>query len=210
MIKFIKWLVKILKKKEIKNNTQPLDNKIQQSVSKLEIKEEVKMQLPNLITKNEILMGRDKEYPLNSEQETNLDNLWKAINKFRVAYGKPLIVTSGYRPGHYNKAAGGATNSSHLQCLAVDLRDNDGSLATYCLANLKLLEDIGLWLEDPRWTKIKGPDGKIIGGWVHLQIRPASKRVFIPFSPTSAHARRKLQGHRSTYIRARAEETRGE
>lgn len=138
--------------------------------------------IPNLVTKQEILMGRDKQHPLSKEQEENLDKLHKALNLFRQAYGKPLIVSSGYRPAAINAGIGGAQNSAHMHCMAVDFRDTDGSIARYCLSNLKLLQDLGLWLEDPRWTRVKDANGKIISGWCHLQIRPTRKRVFIPSS----------------------------
>ncbi len=116
-------------------------------------------------------MGRDTEYPLSELLERNLEKLYTAINHLRSAYGKPMNVTSGYRPGHYNKAAGGAKRSAHLTCEAVDIADGDGSLARWCLNNLDILQAAGLWLESPARTK----------GWCHLQIRPVpGKRVFEP------------------------------
>lgn len=115
-------------------------------------------------------MRRDAEYPLSPEQEVNLSKLLISLNKFREIYGKPMIVTSGYRPGHYNTAAGGAGKSAHLTCEAVDFRDSDKSLAKFCLDNLKLLEECGLWMEDPNFTK----------NWVHLDVRVRKNRVFSP------------------------------
>lgn len=116
-------------------------------------------------------MGREKEYPLSLDLNKNLDLLLIALNKFRAAYGKPMLVTSGYRPGKYNTAAGGAKASSHLTCQACDFADPDGSLARFCLQNLPLLESCGVWLESPAKTK----------GWIHLQIRPVpGQRVFQP------------------------------
>lgn len=123
-----------------------------------------------MITREEVLMGRDKEYPLTPELEANLTKLLVALNKFRAAYGKPMIVTSGYRPGHYNKNAGGSKRSSHLTCQACDFADPTGGLAAYCIENIELLAEIGLWLESPARTK----------GWIHLQIRPTVNRVFEP------------------------------
>lgn len=123
-----------------------------------------------LINKSEILMGREIEYPLTSELVSNLEQLLVAVNKVRTAYGKPMYVSSGYRPGKYNKVAGGAAKSSHLSCQAVDFLDKDKKLAEFCLKNLPLLEKAGLWMEDPISTN----------GWVHLQTRPVSVRVFKP------------------------------
>jgi hypothetical protein len=126
-----------------------------------------------MISRDEILMGRDKQAPLTGAMEVNLEKLLKAVNKFRAVYGKPLKVTSGYRPEAINSQVKGAARASnHMVCLAVDFADRDGKLAEYCLNNLKLLEEFGLWMEDPGHTK----------GWVHLQCVPprSGNRVFIP------------------------------
>ena len=113
-----------------------------------------------MIKLEEILMGRDKEYPLCNASEINLKKLHEALNKFRRIYGKPMMVTSGYRPHKYNKAAGGAKKSNHTICLACDFADADGDLDAFCVANLEILEHCGLYLEHPKWTK----------GWCHLQL----------------------------------------
>lgn len=125
-----------------------------------------------MITREEILMGRDKAYPLSIESAVNLGNLLTALNKFRLVYGEPMIVTSGYRPGIYNEKAKGAKDSPHLSCAACDFHDPDGHLDFFCKSNLGLLESCGLWLENPNNTP----------GWCHLQIRPiaSGNRVFNP------------------------------
>lgn len=130
-----------------------------------------------MISRVEVLKGRDRDYPLTPELEANLDKLLVAVNKVRQAWGKSLIVTSGYRPGHYNKSARGAKKSAHMTCEAIDFADGDGSFGKWCLNNLKLLEECGLYMESPIYTH--EPPAK---RWVHLQIRrPASgNRVFIP------------------------------
>lgn len=122
------------------------------------------------ISKKEVLMGRDKDFPLTEEQEKNLEHLLEALNKLRKAYGKPMYVTSGYRPPSVNAAVGGARKSSHMSCQACDFQDIDGSLDEWCLQNLDLLEEYGLYLESPQHTP----------GWCHLQTRPTRNRVFIP------------------------------
>lgn len=126
-----------------------------------------------MITRNEILMGREKLSPLDNVLEANLNKLLVAVNKFCAVYSKPLTVTSGYRPPVINATIkGAAKKSNHMICLAVDLADSGGKLAEYCLNNLKLLEECGLWMEDPTATK----------GWVHLQAVPprSGNRVFKP------------------------------
>lgn len=125
-----------------------------------------------LITRDEVLMGRDKEYPLTPEFEVNLEKLLVSMNMIRIAYGKPMIVTSGYRPGPYNKSAKGAKLSCHLTCEAADFRDVDGSFAKWCMQNMKHLVAADVYMEEPAHTK----------GWVHLQVRPtkSGRRVFLP------------------------------
>lgn len=123
------------------------------------------------ITREEILMGRDKEFPLTPALETNLEALLVALNKFRDLYGKPMIVSSGYRPGYYNVQAGGAPMSAHKVCMACDFADGDGALDAWIDANPKSLELCGLWREAPQSTK----------GWTHLDIRNRGPvRTFLP------------------------------
>lgn len=121
-----------------------------------------------MITRKEILMGRDSEYPLTPELEENLAKLLESVNKLRNLYGKPMIVSSGYRPGKYNKAAGGAKKSSHLTCEAVDFRDIDKKLKDFCTE--KILKECNLYMEHPDHTE----------SWCHVQIRPTKNRIFRP------------------------------
>jgi len=122
------------------------------------------------ITRDEILMGRDKQYPLDEEQKKNLEVLHYRLNMFRAIYQRPLIVSSGYRPAAINAKAGGAKKSAHLSLEACDFKDVDGNIDQFCLDNIPVLEALGLWLENPDKTP----------GWCHLQTRPASRRVFNP------------------------------
>lgn len=135
-------------------------------------------------TRQEILMGRDAQYQINQEQSANLDQLINALNPIREAYGSPMAVSSGYRPGHFNTAAGGAKQSAHTSCQAVDIVDKDGKFAEWVMNNLDKLEQQGLYLESPDYTYIINSSGERITGWIHLQTRPvkSGKRVFIPYS----------------------------
>jgi hypothetical protein len=123
-----------------------------------------------MITETEILMGREKEFPLTPELEVNLLDLIPRINKVRTAYGKPMTVSSGYRPGHYNSDAHGAANSPHKTCQAVDFHDSDGELKRWCLAHMDVLKDAGLFMESPDSTPT----------WLHLQSRPTHNNPFKP------------------------------
>lgn len=131
----------------------------------------------------EILKGRAKLEDLPEETQANLQILHERINKLRSAYGKPLKVNDGYRrPADTPK--NGASKSKHLIGAAIDLDDDDkGTLWSWVLANLDLMKEIGLWMEDPRWTHGS------VGTWMHFQIIPpgSKKRIFVPSSaPASA------------------------
>ncbi len=123
-----------------------------------------------MITAKEILMGRDEEFPLTKEQWWNLCELLAKLNTFRALYGKPLVVSSGYRPPPINAQVGGSPNSAHLHCQAVDFKDENGDLARWILAHQYILKQVDLYMEDPKHTL----------GWVHLQTRPVKNRVFVP------------------------------
>lgn len=43
------------------------------------------------------------------------------LEPLRAAYGAPIIVSSGYRSPHLNKAVGGVANSQHLKGQAADV-----------------------------------------------------------------------------------------
>lgn len=118
------------------------------------------------ISREELLRGLECPPAL----EANLELLLSALNQFRSVYGKPMRITSGFREPAHNQAVGGRPKSAHLTCQAADIADTDRTLSNFCLNNIPLLEKCGLWMEDPAKTV----------GWIHLQIRPASRRIFTP------------------------------
>lgn len=130
---------------------------------------------PMPISKDELLMGRDKKYAIEYTQEIsdNLDKLLVVMNQVREAYGKAMVVTSGWRPPEINAhTPGAAMHSKHQIGLAVDISDPVGDVRRYVLANLSMMKDLGLYMEDFNWCP----------GWVHLQLGPPSSghRIFIP------------------------------
>jgi hypothetical protein len=94
------------------------------------------------------------------------------LNRFQSIFGKPLKVSSGYRPAEINIKNGGAKKSNHILCLACDFVDPLSELDLFCIQNQDVLEKCDLYLEHPKWTK----------GWCHLQaMSPVSgKRIFVP------------------------------
>lgn len=125
----------------------------------------------SMITAKEIL-GEVKQEDLSDELKKNLEVLLERVNKFRKEYNSPMYVNSGYRSPDKNAAVGGAKNSAHMSCQAVDFRDNDGKIKQYIADNKDILERCDLYMEDPDYTKT----------WVHLQSRPtkSGNRIFKP------------------------------
>lgn len=123
-------------------------------------------------------MGRAKEADLSPDLQSNLNKLVDALNIIRKAYGKPMSVSSGYRPPEVNASVGGAKKSHHMSCMACDFKDADGKLDEWLSNNQDLLEKAGLWQEHPEATL----------GWAHLDVgsraikdRPGcGKRQFRP------------------------------
>ena len=59
----------------------------------------------------------------NAEQLENLRDLVEYIlEPLRIHYGRPIIVTSGFRCAKLNKAVGGSSTSQHVKGEAVDIR----------------------------------------------------------------------------------------
>lgn len=135
-----------------------------------------------MITMEEILKDRANFDDLDKEIQNNLAILLDRINILRRHYGKSLKVNDGLRIK--GKQDYGAKTSKHYTGQAIDLDDDDkGTLMTWVLANLDLMKEIGLWMEDPRWTHGS------VGTWMHFQTIPpkSGKRIFVPSSaPASA------------------------
>lgn len=115
------------------------------------------------------------KYPTTPEIDANLAVLLKRLNLVRMAYGKPMTITSGLRSDAQQKAliAAGKSNapkSKHLIGAAADILDDTGGFYDWCRAHETILKEIGLWCEERQ------------GNWQHLQIYPpkSGKRWFTP------------------------------
>ena len=137
-----------------------------------------------MIELSQFYMGRDKTHALilGSDLRANAARTVEAANKLltlakgagvQLKPGQWGMVRSGWRPPDINGATAGASKTSlHMQCLAVDLEDVDGSLDRWCFANQNVLKDLALWLEHPDATP----------SWTHVQLKPpgSGNRVFRP------------------------------
>lgn len=127
------------------------------------------------LTKDDLLMGRDKAYPAEytAEISANLDKLLPILNKIQEKYGKKFKINSGWRPAAVNAGTpGAAAHSKHMEGLAADIADADGAIMNWTLANLDFMKEIGVHMEDWRWTPT----------WTHYQCVPpkSGNRIFIP------------------------------
>jgi uncharacterized protein YcbK (DUF882 family) len=116
-------------------------------------------------------------YPTTPEIDKELLVLLEKLNKIRAIYGKPMIVNSGLRSQEQQgelitSGKSSAVKSKHLTGQAADIRDVDGSLKSWVLMMMPLMEEVGLWIEDFKATPT----------WVHFQSVPpkSGKRIFIP------------------------------
>lgn len=91
----------------------------------------------------------------------------KVLDPLREAYGKPIVVTSGYRCEKLNRAVGGAASSQHVKGEAADIR----SVQDTPEENKKLFDLI---------VKLKLPFDQLINeygfDWVHVSFGPRHRR----------------------------------
>lgn len=102
------------------------------------------------------------------EEENNLvalvDNI---LDPLREAYGKPIIVTSGYRCEELNRLVGGSKSSQHRAGMAVDIRTVQDTVEE----NKKLYDLV---------LELKLPFDQLINehnyDWVHVSYSPKHRR----------------------------------
>lgn len=86
------------------------------------------------------------------------------LQPIRDAYGKPIVVTSGYRCVKANEAVGGAKNSDHVYCCAADIR----SVSDTVEDNKKLWEVVvNLWKQS-RLPMLKQCINEFNFDWIHV------------------------------------------
>ena len=127
------------------------------------------------ITLADYFMGRDRSHAteLSANLRANAALTVARANAMLERAGFAGSVNSGWRPHAINATLPSASiRSKHLTCQAIDLGDAKDALDAWCLDNLRVLEDLGLWLEHPKATP----------GWCHVQIVPprSGRRVFMP------------------------------
>lgn len=102
------------------------------------------------------------------------DNLNKLVDNIldplRESYGKPIIVSSGYRCSKLNKSIGGASNSQHCLGQASDIHTVENTKES----NKKLFNLI---------RELKLPYDQLINEhdyqWVHVSYSPRNRRQIL-------------------------------
>lgn len=102
----------------------------------------------------------------------------KYLQPLREAYGKPIIVTSGYRCPELNVKVGGAKNSQHSKGQAADINDGKGyktGMEARYEANAKLFDFI---YKRGGFDQLinEFPDAKGRPQWVHVSYNPTLKK----------------------------------
>lgn len=102
----------------------------------------------------------------NEAQIKDLKRLMDYLDKVREAFGKAIIVTSGFRSLRLNKRIGGAPESQHMKGQAADIRPHDIKELRQLFASIRRVGGFDqLILEEP--------EGRT--PWIHVSIAPANK-----------------------------------
>ena len=107
----------------------------------------------------------------NAQEKSNLILLVdKILDPLREAYGKPIIVTSGFRCEELNKVVGGSKKSHHRTGQAADIR----TLEDTPEENKKLFDLI---------IELKLPFDQLIDeynfDWVHVSYSPQNRKQIL-------------------------------
>lgn len=112
---------------------------------------------------------------LTPELLQNAENLLERVNAlFAELHVYNLKVSSGFRPVSVNMhIPGAAKRSLHMQCLACDIHDRDGSIDKLIESRDDLKKKYGLWQESPTKTL----------NWCHLDLKDRGVRAANTFIP---------------------------
>lgn len=111
----------------------------------------------------------------NTPTESEVRNIEKvaiALQSIRDAYGKSIVITSGYRSKKLNAAVGGSQTSAHVLGFAVDFKPVDMSdMAVFQDLALKALR--GSLIPFDQYIIEKPVNG--VATWIHLGVGPKQR-----------------------------------
>lgn len=98
------------------------------------------------------------------------------LDPIREKLGKPIIVTSGYRPKPLNDAVGGSKTSNHLYGCAADIHTGNNSTdnikIVYAILELGIDYD-EIIVEGSEFNK----SGELVSAkWIHVAVKPTGNR----------------------------------
>lgn len=125
----------------------------------------------NELTKSSTAQSKGIKNNPSKTQKNNLISLVENIlDPLREAYGKPIIVTSGFRCKELNKIVGGSSTSQHLKGEAADIRSQEDTKEE----NKKLFDLI---------VSLKLPFDQLIDeydlNWVHVSYSSRNRRQIL-------------------------------
>lgn len=102
----------------------------------------------------------------NEAQIKDLYRLMDYLDKVREAFGKAIIVTSGFRSQRLNEHIGGSDKSQHMKGQAADIRPHD-------IKELRQLFDLIRKIGGFDQLIYEEPAGRT--PWIHVSINPTNK-----------------------------------
>ena len=102
----------------------------------------------------------------NEAQIKDLKRLMDYLDKVREAFGKAIIVTSGFRSPRLNEHIGGSKTSQHMKGQAADIRPHD-------IKELRQLFDLIRKVGGFDQLIYEEPAGRT--PWIHVSIAPTNR-----------------------------------
>jgi zinc D-Ala-D-Ala carboxypeptidase len=100
----------------------------------------------------------------------NIIDMAEVMDQIRILFGKPIVITSWYRPPKYNDDIGGSFKSYHMQGLACDFIVKGYRSDAVREILLEFLDKFDIRMED-----LEG------ASWVHVDLgNPNPNRFFVP------------------------------
>lgn len=110
-----------------------------------------------------------KEGIANDPNEAQIKDLYRLmdyLDKVREAFGKAIIVTSGFRSARLNAAIGGSKTSQHMNGQAADIRPHDIKELRQLFATIRKVGGFDQLIYEE-------PTGRT--PWIHVSIAPANR-----------------------------------